>query len=168
ADLAPAPPAPARPAGLEAQGVGVAHGRLVAVDDVDLELTSGRITALMGRNGAGKSSLLWALQGSGERSRGSITVPTDDGPVDPAQLPPAERRRAVGLVPQTPTDLLYLDSVGAECARADADAGAPEGTCAELLRDIAPGIAAEVHPRDLSEGQRLALVLALQLTADPP
>src|SRR5699024_7545311 len=119
-------------------------------------------------NGAGKSSLLWALQGSGERSRGSITVPTDDGPVDPAQLPPAERRRAVGLVPQTPTDLLYLDSVGAECARADADAGAPEGTCAELLRDIAPGIAAEVHPRDLSEGQRLALVLALQLTADPP
>ncbi len=165
---AAAPPAPTPPAGLEAKGVGVVHDRLVAVDDVDLHLASGRITALMGRNGAGKSSLLWALQGSGERSRGRVAVPTDDGPVDPTQLPPADRRRAVGLVPQTPTDLLYLDSVGAECARADADAGAPQGTCAELLHDIAPGIAAEMHPRDLSEGQRLALVLALQLTADPP
>ena len=30
------------------------------------------------------------------------------------------------------------------------------------------GIPADRHPRDLSEGQKLALVLAVQLTADPP
>ena len=45
---------------------------------------------------------------------------------------------------------------------------APAGTCAALLERVAPGIPREQHPRDLSEGQKLALVLAVQLTADPP
>ena len=157
-------PLPEGPGGLEAKGVSVAHGRLVAVDDVDLTLRPGTITALMGRNGSGKSSLLWALQGSGARTRGSVGV---EG-TDPADLKPAARRRLVGLVPQTPADLLYLDSVEAECHRADADADAEPGTCAATLEQIAPGIRPEQHPRDLSEGQRLSLVLAIQLTADPP
>ena len=38
---------------------------------------------------------------------------------------------------------------------------------AALLDRLAPGIPDDVHPRDLSEGQRLALVLALQLVAPP-
>ena len=157
-------PLPERPGGLVAKGVSVTHGQLVAVDDVDLTLRPGSITALMGRNGAGKSSLLWALQGSGARSGGTVGV---EG-TDPAELTPADRRRVVGLVPQTPADLLYLETVGAECERADADARADSGTCAATLEEIAPGISPDVHPRDLSEGQRLALVLAVQLTADPP
>ncbi len=157
-----------RPGGLEAKGVSVTHGRLVAVDDVDLRLAPGGITALMGRNGAGKSSLLWALQGSGTRSGGSVTVTGPDGASDPAAIRAPERRRLVGLVPQTPGDLLYLATVRDECDRADTDAGAPSGTCAGVLEEIAPGISPEVHPRDLSEGQRLALVLAIQVTADPP
>ena len=176
----PAPPEPVqRPGGLVAKGVTVAHGRLVAVDDLDLTLRPGSITALMGRNGSGKSSLLWALQGSGARAGGAISVAVDgfEAPsshlnpqeaIDPAQLKPAARRRAVGLVPQTPADLLYLDTVAAECHRADADAGAEPGTCARTLEEIAPGVSRDVHPRDLSEGQRLSLVLAVQLTADPP
>lgn len=157
------PPVPERPDHLEAKGVSVAHGRLVAVDDVDLTMRPGSITALMGRNGSGKSSLLWALQGSGRRTSGSVSV----AGVDPAGLRPAARRRVVGLVPQTPADLLYLDSVGAECHRADLDAGAEPGSCAATLEEIAPGISPGRHPRDLSEGQRLSLVLAVQLTADP-
>ena len=155
---------PALPGGLEAKGVTVRHGRLVAVDEVDLTLRPGVISALMGRNGAGKSSLLWALQGSGERAAGTVRV----GDVDPTELKPAARRAVVGLVPQTPGDLLYLDTVGAECTRADADTAAEPGSCAALLEQIAPGIAPQTHPRDLSEGQRLSLVLAVQLTANPP
>ena len=72
------------------------------------------------------------------------------------------------MVPQTAADLLYLDTVGAECDQADHESGAPGGTCAGLLARVAPGIPRERHPRDLSEGQKLALVLAVQLTADPP
>jgi len=71
-------------------------------------------------------------------------------------------------VPQTAADLLYLDTVGGECDQADRESGVPSGTCARLLSAVTPGIPPEHHPRDLSEGQKLALVLAVQLTADPP
>jgi energy-coupling factor transporter ATP-binding protein EcfA2 len=156
------------PVALRARGVVVRHpGDVIAVAGVDLDLRAGEVTALMGRNGSGKSSLLWAAQGSGTLSAGSVEVPEGNGWRLTADLPADERRARVGLVPQTAADLLYLDSVGAECARADAESAAAPGTCARLLRRIAPGVPADRHPRDLSEGQRLALVLAVQLTADP-
>jgi energy-coupling factor transport system ATP-binding protein len=74
----------------------------------------------------------------------------------------------VGLVPQEPRDLLYADTVAAECAAADEDAGADAGTCRSLVSELLPDIADGTHPRDLSEGQRLALALAVVLTARPP
>ena len=149
---------------LRAKGVAVRHGSVWAVAGADLELLGGEVAALMGRNGSGKSSLLWALQGSGPRLRGTVDVDGDD----PATLSPAGARRLVGLVPQTPADLLYLDTVAEECQQADREStGAPPGTARQLLDRLAPGVADEEHPRDLSEGQRLALVLAVQLAASP-
>jgi energy-coupling factor transport system ATP-binding protein len=136
---------------------------VVAVRDLDVDLRAGEITALMGRNGSGKSSLLWALQGSGTRQAGRVDV----AGTDPQRVPDAEARRLVGLVPQTAGDLLYLDSVQAELAQADRESG-PGGPSARTLLDrLAPGIPDGAHPRDLSEGQRLALVLAVQLRATP-
>jgi energy-coupling factor transport system ATP-binding protein len=172
---------------LSATGIVVRYGDVVAVGDVDLTLRAGEVTALMGRNGSGKSSLLWALQGSGPRDRGRVAVVArhgagsdvahrggihrattlDPATPDPATLDPARGRRLVGLVPQEPGDLLYLDTVGGECERADKESGATTGSCARLLERIAPAIDLGQHPRDLSEGQRLALVLAIQLSADP-
>jgi energy-coupling factor transport system ATP-binding protein len=70
-------------------------------------------------------------------------------------------------VPQNPADLLYLDSVFAECREADRVADAAPGTTTALLDRLAPGLAGTAHPRDLSEGQRLALVLAIQLAGRP-
>ena len=165
----PATPSSSR-AALDASGVVVRYGRLVAVKGVDLRLEPGTVTALMGRNGCGKSSLMWALQGSGTRVEGVVRVHRADGgeAVDPASLPAAERRTLVGMVPQTASDLLYLDTVAAECEQADAESGSAPGTCAALLERLAPGIPGDRHPRDLSEGQRLSLVLAIQLTAQPP
>ena len=81
---------------------------------------------------------------------------------------PRELIRQVGLVPQEPRDLLYADTVAAECAAADADAGARPGTCRDLVSELLPGVADDAHPRDLSEGQRLALALAVVLTGRPP
>jgi energy-coupling factor transport system ATP-binding protein len=149
-------PSPAhRPVALAATGISVRYGATVAVRDVDLELRAGEVAVLAGRNGSGKSSLLWALHGAGRRSAGAVRV---DGP---------EGARLVGLVPQTPGDLLFLDSVAAECSAADADAGAPGGVTRDLLDGLVAGVEADLHPRDLSEGQRLALVLAIQLAAAP-
>ena len=45
---------------LSATGFVVRYGDVVAVGDVDLTLRPGEVTALMGRNGSGKSSLLFA------------------------------------------------------------------------------------------------------------
>jgi len=144
------------PPGVVVAGLTVVHGRTVAVREVSLRLTSGRVTALMGRNGSGKSSLLWALQGSGPRQAGRVAM----GAVDPAVLKPAERRRVVGLLPQQAADLLYLETVDEECA-----AGGPETRA--ILDTLTPGIPGAQHPRDLSEGQRLALALALVLAGRP-
>jgi energy-coupling factor transporter ATP-binding protein EcfA2 len=123
---------------------------------------AGERVALMGRNGSGKSSLLWAVQGSGKRTSGTVSV----GGTDPKTLKPAARRKTVALVPQQPSDLLYLESVAQECAQADAETGRPAGTCRKLLDGLA-AVPQDAHPRDLSEGQRLALVLAVMLTGAP-
>lgn len=171
--LPPAPAATAAPqtldGGLAARGVTVAHARRPVVREVDLDLPAGTVTALMGRNGAGKSSLIWALQGSRRRYAGTVAVTGADGrTVDPAALGADERVRRVGLVPQTAADLLYLETVADECATADAGAGAAPGATAALLAAMVPGIDPAQHPRDLSEGQRLALALAVVLVAEPP
>ncbi|MFF2611838.1 ABC transporter ATP-binding protein [Kitasatospora sp. NPDC058046] len=142
----------------------VRRGPVPALRGVDLALHPGEITALMGRNGAGKSTLLGSLVGLHSPSSGSVRV----GGRTPHRTRPAELIREVGLVPQDPRDLLYGESVAAECAAADTDAGAAAGTCRALVERLLPGIDDDTHPRDLSEGQRLTLALAVVLTARPP
>ncbi|MBB4687559.1 ABC transporter ATP-binding protein [Amycolatopsis jiangsuensis] len=149
---------------LTAREVRVRYGGVHAVRGVDLRLRRGEVVALMGRNGSGKSSLLWALQGSGIRSGGTVDVLGSD----PKALRARAARTRVGLVPQSPADLLYLDSVAAECRQADLESDAADGTARKLLDRLVPGIDDAANPRDLSEGQRLALVLAVQLAAAPP
>ena len=159
---------PATVTRLTARDVGVRHGRVEAVRDVDLDLRAGEVLVLMGRNGSGKSSLLWALHGTGHRSAGTVAVVEAAGHrTDPAGAAPRDRRRLVGLVPQSAPDLLYLDTVGTECRQADHESGARPGTTRDLLDLLAPGIPDYLHPRDLSEGQQLALAVAVQLAAAP-
>nr|WP_237537743.1 ABC transporter ATP-binding protein [Streptomyces sp. SID2999] len=169
-DQVPAPVRPPRADGapklLTARGVTVAYQGVPAVRAVDLDLRAGEVTALMGRNGSGKSSLLWAVQGSGPRRSGTVKVTRAGTPVDPHAVSAAEARRLVGLVPQTPADLLYLESVKQELDQADTESGTGV-TARGLLDRLAPGIDDATHPRDLSEGQKLALVLAIQLSATP-
>ena len=55
-----------------------------------------------------------------------------------------------------------------ECAQADRDAAAAAGAALDLLARFAPGIDPDRHPRDLSEGQRLSLALAVVLVGRPP
>ncbi|MFD6322688.1 ABC transporter ATP-binding protein [Streptomyces sp. NPDC058442] len=148
----------------EVRSLAVRRGRVQALRHIDLTVAPGETVALMGRNGAGKSTLLGALVGLVEPSAGSVRT----GNAVPHRLRPRDLVRRVGLVPQEPRDLLYADTVGAECAAADRDAEAEAGTCRALLSELLPGVADDTHPRDLSEGQRLTLALAVVLTARPP
>jgi energy-coupling factor transport system ATP-binding protein len=159
-----AEPAPASPYVAEVRALAVRRGRVPALRHVDLTVSPGETVALMGRNGAGKSTLLSSLVGLVEPAAGSVRV----GGAVPHRTPPRDLVRRVGLVPQEPRDLLYADTVAAECTAADADAGAEPGTCRALVSGLLPGITDDTHPRDLSEGQRLTLALAVVLTARPP
>ncbi|MFD3543530.1 ATP-binding cassette domain-containing protein, partial [Streptomyces sp. NPDC058662] len=159
----PAPAPAPRPAPAEVRGLDVRRGSRQVLHGVDLSVAPGETIALMGRNGAGKSTLLSALVGTVAPAAGEVTV----GGRAPHRTPPPEMVRRVGLVPQEPRDLLYADTVAAECAAADSDSDAAPGTCRDLVSALLPDVPDDTHPRDLSEGQRLALALALVLTGRP-
>jgi energy-coupling factor transport system ATP-binding protein len=146
------------------RSVSVQLGNVLALRDVDLRVHAGEVVAVMGRNGAGKSTLLGSLVGLRSPRTGDVRL----GGADPRELTPRELVRRVGLVPQEPTDLLYAESVAAECRTADEDAGVAEGTCRALLSRLVPEVEDDTHPRDLSEGQRLGLALAIVIAGAPP
>jgi energy-coupling factor transport system ATP-binding protein len=117
----------------------------------------------MGRNGAGKSSLLTTLVGINKLSSGISEICS----IKSSELKGQVRRETVGFIPQEPSDLLYGQSVESECQQADKDNQSLVGSTFALLKRIVPSINPLTHPRDLSEGQRLALVLAIVISAQP-
>jgi len=140
------------------------YGTITALRGVSLSINSGEVVALMGRNGAGKSTLLNALVGLVQPRSGTVTT----AGVDPRRTRPKQLVKAVGLVPQEPADLLYAATVAEECSAADSDFRVRAGRCRSLLDRLAPDIDDQLHPRDLSEGQRLCLALAVVLCGAPP
>ena len=148
---------------LAMRNVTAGYGEKKALRDISLELRAGEITALMGRNGAGKSSLIKTAVGLLSPASGSIHL----GDTELSAITQKVRSRKIGYVPQEPGDLLYLTSVEEECARADRDNSLATGTTLHSLHAMLPTVSAYSHPRDLSEGERLTLVLAIVLAGSP-
>ena len=148
---------------LELKSAEVRYGEKTALHNVNLEIRCGEISALMGRNGAGKSSLIKCSVGLLELSNGEVSI----GRKQLRGISSEERSKIIGYIPQEPGDLLYLTSVEDECSRADRDNGIAAGSTLDLLRSTLPSISPKSHPRDLSEGERLALVLAIVLSGSP-
>lgn len=148
----------------EVHDLAIAFDGESVLSNLNLKLSSGSITALIGPNGSGKTSCLWAFQGSGLRSAGTVLV----NGKDPANLKARDRLDLVALVPQRATDLLFLNTVSAELRESDSASGAIFGSTARILEKLTGRIDPTVHPRDLSAGQKLALVLAIQLVRNVP
>lgn len=121
---------------IAAKNLSVNYGTLIALDDVDFQASAGEVVAIMGENGSGKTSLLWKLR---------------------------DELAETAMVPQQASDLLFLNSLSQEFSDSDEVAGVLETTTAKLFEEFAGRIDAAIHPRDLSSGQQLALVLAIQL-----
>lgn len=149
---------------LELENVAVNYGAKVALKNISVAISPGEIVAVMGRNGAGKSTLLSSIAGLRKLERGLVRVCG----VDPQMLKGKELITKIGFIPQEASDLLYAQSVEEELRHSDNDNGVPSGTTSRLLARLLPDIDADVHPRDLSEGERLCLVLAIVLANNPP
>ncbi|GAA3158422.1 ABC transporter ATP-binding protein [Blastococcus jejuensis] len=93
------PPVRTGPVRLAAERVRLAYDDRVVVDDLDLELTEGSFTAIVGPNGCGKSTLLRALGRLMRPQAGRVLL---DGRAI-ARTPTREVARVLGLLPQTPT-----------------------------------------------------------------
>jgi energy-coupling factor transporter ATP-binding protein EcfA2 len=139
---------------IETKNLTVNYHDFQALKPLNLRIAAGEIVALMGRNGAGKSSLIKSLLGLIEY-QGKVEKHLTSG------------TGRIGYIPQDANDLLFHQSVSDECNQTDNDHKLKAGTTFELLAEIAPGVKANLHPRDLSEGQRLALVLAIVLAPNP-
>ena len=148
---------------ISTQNLSLSYQGKPALRDVTTNIYNGEIVALMGRNGAGKSSLLTTLVGLNNEAKGTSEICGRSS----KDLKGKARREIVGFIPQEPSDLLYGQSVKGECAQADKDNECAAGTALALLERIVPAIDPNTHPRDLSEGQRLALALAIVLSAQP-
>ena len=89
----PAPPPAVAGAALEARGAAKRFGGVHALDGFDLELEPGRVVALVGPNGSGKTTALRVLAGTVRADAGRVVL---DG-LDVTTEPPARRARR-GLV----------------------------------------------------------------------
>ena len=82
---------------MEARGLVKRYGQVVALDGADFELRAGEILAVIGDNGAGKSSLVKALSGATIPDDGEIKL---DGRVINFKSPADARREGIETVYQ--------------------------------------------------------------------
>ncbi|TAL55422.1 ABC transporter ATP-binding protein [Pandoraea sp.] len=82
---------------LKVEDLQVAYGGVQAVRGISLEVPAGEITALLGANGAGKSSTLLSLVGSVKPKAGRITF---DGNDITGLTPDVLVKRGIALIPE--------------------------------------------------------------------
>jgi branched-chain amino acid transport system ATP-binding protein len=151
---------------LEVANLDVRYGRNHAVKGVNLSVAADELVTVLGSNGAGKSSLLRAIQGLVPSSGGSIRFDGDD--VTHLSAPKRLRRR-LALVPEARQIVLGLTvhenlQMGAYC-RADADIARD----IETIYDRFPNLA-ERHRMPasvLSGGEQQMLAIGRALLARP-
>ena len=149
---------------LQVNALELSYGAALCLRGVSLLAEPGRIAAVLGRNGVGKSSLMRAIMGLERASGGSIVWEGRDI----TRLPPAERARAgIGYVPQGREIFPFLTvQENLETALA----AAPRGSrvSAEVF-DLFPVLRNFLRRRggDLSGGQQQQLAIARALCARP-
>jgi sulfate transport system ATP-binding protein len=149
---------------IEITGVSKRFGDFVALDDVSLGIPSGRLTALLGPSGGGKSTLLRIVAGLESADEGTVRI---EG-AEATHLPP--QKRNVGFVFQHYAAFKHM-SVAKNVAFGLEIRKRPRAEVKrrveELLDLVHLGQFAHRLPAQLSGGQRQRMALARALAVEP-
>lgn len=156
---------------LQASGLNAWYGGAQILFDVGLEVRRGEVVALMGRNGAGKSTTLKALMAMLDRRRGRVGfMGRDIARAEPHQI----ARLGLGYVPEDRrifSDLSVMDNleVGRQPARTWPDGSAAPLWTPEALFKLFPNLG-EMPERPggrMSGGEQQMLTVARTLMGNP-
>jgi branched-chain amino acid transport system ATP-binding protein len=148
---------------LSLQNLSAWYGAAQVVHAATLEVAPGEVVALIGRNGAGKTSLLRAVMGLMPRASGTVLL---TGAPVAHLLPYARARRGLGYVPEDRrifTDLSVRENL-LLAARPT-----PDGFTLDALLGIFPNLAAMLDrpASQMSGGEQQMLAVARTLAANP-
>ncbi|GAA2151026.1 iron(III) transport system ATP-binding protein [Humibacillus xanthopallidus] len=149
------------------EGVTKAFGATNALDDVDLTVAGGHLTAVLGPSGCGKTTLLRVVAGFVRPDAGTVTV--GGATVEASGTHVAPERRGVAIVPQEGALFPHLDvaanvAFGLPGRRRDR---ATAGRVAEMLALIGLEGHGDRRPDELSGGQQQRVALARALAPSP-
>jgi urea transport system ATP-binding protein len=150
---------------LIAENVDLYYGAAQALRHVSLVAETGKVTALMGRNGVGKTSFLRAIVGEQPIAKGTITF--DGKPL--GRMAPHERARlGIAYVPQG-RDIFPLLTVKENLETGYAPIPRSERNIPSDVFDLFPVLHDMLRRRggDLSGGQQQQLAIARALVTRP-
>jgi urea ABC transporter ATP-binding protein UrtE len=151
---------------LEVQNLVAGYGPLVVLRDVDLTVTAGEVSVLIGRNGVGKTTLLRTIAGQGRVAKGAIRVDGRDVTGHPAHR---RARAGIAYVPQGREIFGALtvreNLLVALKARRMRDQSARIDEILELLPALAEKL--QAGGGSLSGGQQQILAIGRALISDP-
>jgi ABC-2 type transport system ATP-binding protein len=148
-------PGPAAAPGYGVDGLTIAYHGRVAVAGVDLEVPAGAVTAVVGGDGAGKTSLLRALVG---------TVPAERGRV---RRPPGTQIGYLSAGPGVWRDLTVAENLQFTGTAYGLGGGALRERAERLLARTGLAGTADRLAGQLSGGMRQKLALAMALLHEP-
>jgi len=148
---------------LELHGVHTWYGRAHVLQGVDMHVAPGEIVALLGRNGAGRSTLARAVMGLVERRGRMLWRGRDIGGLRTFEI----ARMGVGYVPES-RDIFPGMTVEQNLMLGQKAATAGRWTIADIYR-LFPPLArrAGVQAQHLSGGEQQMLALGRTLMGDP-
>lgn len=140
------------------------YGDFAALDNVDFDVPSGSLTALLGPSGSGKSTLLRAIAGLDQPDTGIITINGQDV----TRVPP--QQRGIGFVFQHYAafkGLTVRDNVGFGLRIRKRPKAEIKQKVDNLLEVVGLAGFQTRYPNQLSGGQRQRMALARALAVDP-
>lgn len=147
-------PVSASPPVLELRGITKRFPGVVANDNVDLYLNAGEVLALLGENGAGKSTVISVMYGLYRPDEGQTLV---NGQAVTISSPAQALKLGIGLVPQHPM-LVSKHSVAENLALGTSTGLFPARTMAGRIRELSQkyGLAVDPNARvsQLSPGEK--------------